>query len=87
MRIGNSPLRSVVILQVKKYDGPARSILIDVGSKDDFLEVQLKPENFAEAAGGNPSVKLQLRMQVHMTHHATFMTVHSYICSSTARLL
>lgn len=52
--------------QVKDYSGPPRSILIDVGTADDFLEKQLKPENFASAAAihGGSSIKLQLRMQV-----------------------
>lgn len=52
--------------QVKDYSGPPRSILIDVGTADDFLEKQLKPENFANAAAthGGSSIKLQLRMQV-----------------------
>ena len=52
--------------QVQSYSGPPRSILIDVGTADDFLEKQLKPENFAKAAAGHggSSIKLQLRMQV-----------------------
>lgn len=55
-----------LVEQVKAYNGPPRSIMIDVGTKDDFLEKQLKPENFAKAAAsqGGSSIKLQLRMQV-----------------------
>lgn len=49
--------------QAKGYSGPPRAVLIDVGTSDDFLEKQLKPEAFAEAAKGNAAIKLQLRMQ------------------------
>ena len=54
------------VLQVKGYDGPVRAVLIDVGTKDDFLEKQLKPEAFAEAARGNSNIKLQLRLQARV---------------------
>ncbi len=49
---------------MKGYSGPPRAVLIDVGTKDDFLEKQLKPEAFAKAASGNNKIKLQLRLQV-----------------------
>ncbi len=60
------PTSSFCLRQVQSYSGPPRSILIDVGTADDFLEKQLKPENFAKAAAahGGSSIKLQLRMQV-----------------------
>ena len=53
----------VTILQVKGYKGPARKILIDVGTKDDFLENQLKPDVLAKAASST-SVSVDLRLQV-----------------------
>ncbi|CAL8462943.1 g2477 [Coccomyxa elongata] len=61
---------------VQSYSGPPRSILIDVGTADDFLEKQLKPENFAKAAAahGGSSVKLQLRMQDGYDHSYFFMS-------------
>ena len=52
-----------MLLQVKGYKGPSRKILIDVGTKDDFLENQLKPDMFAKAASGTP-VSVDLRLQV-----------------------
>ena len=52
-----------MLLQVKGYKGPSRKILIDVGTKDDFLENQLKPYVFAKAASGTP-VSVDLRLQV-----------------------
>ncbi|KAK9907708.1 hypothetical protein WJX75_008553 [Coccomyxa subellipsoidea] len=67
---------------VKDYSGPPRSILIDVGTADDFLEKQLKPENFANAAATHrsSSIKLQLRMQDGYDHSyffiSTFMDDH-----------
>ncbi|EIE27284.1 S-formylglutathione hydrol [Coccomyxa subellipsoidea C-169] len=61
---------------VKAYNGPPRSILIDVGTKDDFLEKQLKPESFAKAAAsqGGSSIKLQLRMQEDYDHSYFFIS-------------
>ena len=50
-------------MQVKGYDGPVRAVLIDVGTADDYLEDQLKPQAFADAAKGNSKVKLELRLQ------------------------
>lgn len=46
------------------YAGPEREILIDVGTSDNFLKEQLKPENFTSAAEANPKVKVNLRLQV-----------------------
>lgn len=53
----------MTLLQVKGYKGPSRKILIDVGTKDDFLENQLKPDVLAKAAPGTP-VSVDLRLQV-----------------------
>ena len=53
----------MTLLQVKGYKGPSRKILIDVGTKDDFLENQLKPDVLAKAASGTP-VSVDLRLQV-----------------------
>ncbi len=36
------------------YAGPEREILIDVGTSDNFLKEQLKPENFTAAVEGTP---------------------------------
>lgn len=49
---------------MQAYSGPVRKILIDQGSADEFLRNQLKPENFQEAASGNPAISLDLRIQV-----------------------
>ena len=59
---------------MKAYEGPVRAVLIDVGTKDDFLEKQLKPEAFAEAARGNSNIKLQLRLQAR--------TLPAFCCST-----
>lgn len=53
-------------MQVRGYDGPVRAVLIDVGSADDFLENQLKPQAFADAAQGNAKVKVELRLQARV---------------------
>ena len=49
--------------QVRNYDGPPRNIVITVGSKDDFLDNQLKPDVFAMAASGTKA-SVDLRIQV-----------------------
>ena len=51
------------VIQVRKYEGPARNIIITVGTKDDFLDNQLKPDVFAMAAAGT-KVSVDLRIQV-----------------------
>lgn len=51
-------------MTVQAYSGPKRKILIDQGSADEFLQNQLKPENFQEACSGNPAISLDLRIQV-----------------------
>ena len=50
-------------LQAAAYEGPKRNILIDVGTADSFLENQLKPDDFSEAAAGNKALEVQLRKQ------------------------
>lgn len=63
------------------YAGPCRSILVDTGTADDFLAVQLKPEALeAAAAAAGDKVKLVSRMQDGYDHSyffiATFMDDH-----------
>ena len=67
-------------MQVKGYEGPVRAVLIDVGTADDFLENQLKPQAFADAAKGNSKVKLELRLQAWPPSLAS-MT--GYCCACT----
>ena len=55
----------VLLLQAAVYAGPKRNILIDVGTADNFLENQLKPDDFCEAAASNEALEVQLRKQVH----------------------
>ena len=50
------------------YSGPEREILVDQGTADNFLKVQLDPSDFRRAVEGNPKLKLNLRMQAcHLT--------------------
>lgn len=53
----------VLLVQAGAYEGPKRDILIDVGTADSFLENQLKPDDFSEAAAGNKALTVQLRKQ------------------------
>ena len=54
-------------MQAATYEGPKRDILIDVGTADSFLENQLKPDDFTEAAAGNKALAVQLRKQARPT--------------------
>ena len=58
---------------VRKYAGPERHILVDVGTKDSFLATQLRPEVLADACQASSSVKLSLRMQDGYTHSYFFI--------------
>ena len=64
---------------LKTYSGPKRHILVDQGTKDSFLEAQLRPQSLALAAKA-ADVPLTLRMQEGYTHSyfciATFMEDH-----------
>ncbi|KAK9793993.1 hypothetical protein WJX73_000375 [Symbiochloris irregularis] len=57
----------------KSYKGPQRDILIDQGSKDNFLQNQLQPEHFEKAAAGNQALQCTLRMQEGYDHSYFFM--------------
>ena len=57
----------VLLVQAAAYEGPKRDILIDVGTADSFLENQLKPDDFSEAAAGNKALAVQLRKQARPT--------------------
>jgi hypothetical protein len=46
---------------VKAHTGPAPPVLIDVGTQDEFLESQLHPWAFAEAAKGKIDVTLNMQ--------------------------
>jgi len=64
------------LVRARRYDG---TILIDQGTADKFLGVQLQPEKFAEACEAS-GTRLQLRMQPGYDHGyyfiATFMADH-----------
>lgn len=51
---------------MKDYNGPQRDVLIYVGTKDDFLDNQLQPKEFAKAAAGT-KISVDLRLQVGST--------------------
>ena len=55
---------------MRKYEGPPRNIIITVGTKDDFLDNQLKPDVFAMAAAGT-NVSVDLKLQVRAAFHCT----------------
>jgi len=78
----------------KKYDGPDPNILIDQGTKDQFL-YQLLPENM-EAACKEGNINLKLRMQEGYDHSyffmSTFMEDHikhhaQYLCDEKTACL
>jgi S-formylglutathione hydrolase len=61
---------------LKVYEGPARSILVDYGSADEFLEEQLKPLALEEAARVSKSkeaVSLVIREQKGYDHSYFFI--------------
>lgn len=60
------PSMLVSMQQVRNYSGPPRNIMITVGTKDDFLDNQLKPDIFAMAASGT-KVSVDLRLQVRLS--------------------
>merc|ERR1719495_2438943 len=47
----------------KTYDGPAAKILIDQGVEDQFLEKELKTENFIAACKENDKLEVEARFQ------------------------
>ena len=57
---------------LKQYSGPRRHVLVDVGTSDDFLKEQLKPESLTQAARGKDNVEVDLRMQVCNCGWSTF---------------
>ncbi|TPX49240.1 S-formylglutathione hydrolase [Synchytrium endobioticum] len=65
---------------VRSYKGPRLNILIDQGADDTFLETELKPHDFANAAESNPNVSVDLRMREGFDHSywfiQTFMEDH-----------
>lgn len=61
---------------LKAYAGPARSILVDYGSADEFLEAQLKPlslEEAAKAPSSKGAVTLVVREQKGYDHSYYFI--------------
>ncbi|KAJ3039329.1 hypothetical protein HDV00_012322 [Rhizophlyctis rosea] len=58
-------------LLLAKYDGPTLPALVDQGSKDNFLEEQLKPQRLTEKK--NPKVNLELRTQEGYDHSYFFI--------------
>ena len=65
---------------MKSYKGPQAPILIDQGTADGFLAVQLKPENFMAAAAGSGYKPVALNMRPLYDHSyyfiSTFMRDH-----------
>ncbi|KAK9837128.1 hypothetical protein WJX81_004933 [Elliptochloris bilobata] len=57
-----------------EYSGPKRDILIDVGTTDPYLENQLKPDDFSEAAAGSKALEVQLRKQDGYDHSYAFIS-------------
>lgn len=58
----------------KGYSGPQRDILIDVGTGDNFLEKQLKPEALENAAKANKALQCRVRLQEDYDHSYFFMS-------------
>jgi len=59
---------------MKTYDGPERSILIDQGDDDEFLNTHLLPDNLKAVAEKNPKIRLNLRMQPGFNHSYFFVS-------------
>eukprot|EP00882_Tetradesmus_deserticola_P004690 GHRQ01004944.1.p1 GENE.GHRQ01004944.1~~GHRQ01004944.1.p1 ORF type:complete len:290 (+),score=95.90 GHRQ01004944.1:169-1038(+) len=57
---------------VKIYNGPALPTLVDTGTGDSFLEVQLKPEAF-QAAAESAGFPVTMRLQEGYDHSYFFM--------------
>lgn len=51
------------------YGGGQQEILVDIGTSDNFLDKQLKPDDFKKAVEGNSKLSLKLRMQVRLADH------------------
>jgi S-formylglutathione hydrolase len=60
----------ISLIETKGWTG---TILVDVGTQDEFLEKQLQPE-LLQAACNNASVKLNLRMQAGYDHSYYFIS-------------
>lgn len=57
----------------KGYTGPARHLLVDTGTADSFLEVQLKPERLEQAVAGNERLTVESRLQAGYDHSYFFI--------------
>jgi S-formylglutathione hydrolase len=64
---------------LRTYSGPKYHILVDQGTKDSFLDTQLRPQSLADAAKA-ADMPLTLRLQEGYTHSyffiASFMEDH-----------
>jgi S-formylglutathione hydrolase len=64
----------------KLYEGPALDILMDTGTGDEFLEVQLHPQALESAAEANANLRLESNMRDGYDHSyffiATFVEDH-----------
>ena len=69
----------------KTYSGPGRAILVDIGTGDNFLEVQLRPEAFQAACKGNEKLSLDLRMQARFALVRIFSLARAKKNSHTRR--
>eukprot|EP00096_Caligus_rogercresseyi_P004560 TRINITY_DN1888_c0_g1_i1.p1 TRINITY_DN1888_c0_g1~~TRINITY_DN1888_c0_g1_i1.p1 ORF type:complete len:680 (+),score=118.35 TRINITY_DN1888_c0_g1_i1:183-2222(+) len=58
---------------IKSYSGPKTPILIDVGTKDSFLDNQLLPQNLSDAAG-SVGYPLTIRYQAGYDHSYFFVS-------------
>jgi len=62
---------------VRAYTGPNLPILVDQGSSDQFLEVQLKPQNLKSAVEGNKNIELTLN--IHDGYDHSYYFISSFI--------
>lgn len=60
--------------QVERYQGPPLELLIDQGTADEFIDVQLKPQLLEESARANPNVRMNLRRQEGYDHSYYFIS-------------
>lgn len=65
----------------KGYSGPARDVLVDIGTSDSFLAEQLDPAAFKAAAAANSKIQLDLRLQA-----STFRLVLRGSCETVRRM-
>lgn len=60
---------------VRQYNGPALPVLMDTGTDDEFLQTQLHPWAFEEAAAG----KLQLQNRMNEGYDHSYFTIATFV--------